>query len=508
MSPMQNATYKKSIKTEVLGIVFLSVFTITAVLGYLSFNFSRLRLTSMLSDSVKGIAATTASFIKPEDILLIRLYSDGIKEKYMSTSSVTFSHIYEKMGEGEKTSTQDRLNEAIAVYVKYKDLLTNIKKMNNIDSPINLYVVDNGELRLILTTENILLTNAVYNLRPESKRALSENCAQSTGIYHDKDGIWISAYAPIPCVYSEQDKMLVEINYKIDSYIAKLHKELMIILLVCVAGFFITVLMGYRLVTPLVSAVQKLDNAARELENGNYDTPVDIKTNDEVSHLANTFEKLRVSIGEKIDELKLSIVREKRAHLESVVALTNAIEMRDPYTKEHLNRVVKYALLIAKELGIGKDEMVELKYACFLHDVGKIYIETDLLKKMKLAPGDIEEIKKHSERGAKIIEGIKFLEGVKSAVLYHQERYDGKGYPKGLKGEEIPILARIVSVADAFDAMTTDRPYKPKMSFIKAMEEVKVNAGTQFDPKVAAAFLKYKNSIEKIAKKHFNNSDI
>jgi HD-GYP domain-containing protein (c-di-GMP phosphodiesterase class II) len=504
---MQNATYKKSIKTKILGIILLSVFIITAILGYLSFNFSRMRFTSMLSDSIKGIAATTASFIKPEDILLIRLYSDGIKEKYMSTSSATFSHIYEKMGEGEKPSTQDRLNEAIASYVRHKDLLTNIKKMNNIGSPINLYIIDKGELRLILTTENILLTNAVYDLRPESKKALSENCAQSTGIYRDKDGIWISAYAPVPSVYSEQDKMLVEINYKVDSYIARLRKELMIILLVCLAGFLITALMGYKLVTPLVSVVQKLDEAAHELENENYDTPIDIKTDDEVGHLANTFEKLRISIAEKIDELKLSIVREKRAHLESVVALTNAIEMRDPYTKEHLNRVVRYAMLIAKELGLRKDEMVELRYACFLHDVGKIYIETALLNKIKLAPGDIEKIKKHSERGAKIIEGIKFLEGVRSTVLYHQERYDGKGYPKGLKGEEIPLLARIVSVADAFDAMTSDRPYKPKMGFLEAMDEVKANAGTQFDPKVTAALMKYRNNIEEIARKHFEYPD-
>lgn len=500
---MESITRRKSIKTEILRIVLLSLFIVTSILGYLSFNFSRIRLTSLLADSVKGIAATTASFVKPEDILLIRLYSDKIREDYLATSSAAFSHVYEKMGEGEESSAQDRLNAARTAYIKYKDLLKNIKKMNNIESPINIYVVDKGELRLILTTEDVMLINAVYNLRPESRAALSENSAQSTGLYHDKDGTWISAYAPVPSVYSYKDKILVEINYKINSYIARLRKELVIILFVCLAGFLITAFMGYKLVTALVSAIQRLDKAARELENENYYTPIDVKSDDEVGHLANTFEKLRISIAEKIDELKLSIVREKKAHLESVVALTNAIEMRDPSTKEHLNRVVKYALLIAKELGLNKDEMVELKYACFLHDVGKIYIETELLKKIKLDPGDIEEIKKHSERGAKIIEGIKFLESVRSAVLYHQERYDGKGYPKGLKGEEIPFLARIVSVADAFDAMTTDRLYKPKMSFKEAMDEVERNIGTQFDPRVAHALLKFRDEIEEIAKKHF-----
>jgi len=505
---MQKRAYKKSLKVEILSIVFLSVFTITAILGYLSFTFSKARLASMISDSAKGIAATTASFIKPEDILLIRLYFDKIKEQYVSTSSATLFHIYDKMGAPEQPAARDRLNEAATLHVKYRDLLANIKKMNNIDGPINIYFVDNDnkELRLMLTTEDILMTDAAYKLRPESEKAASENSAQSTGIYHDKDGTWISAYAPVPSVYSDRDKMLIEINCKVDSYIAMLRKELGIIILVCIAGFLITALMGYKLVTTLVFAIQKLDKAASELENENYYTPIDIKSDDEVGHLAGTFEKLRVSIGEKIDELKLSIVREKRAHLESVVALTNAIEMRDPYTKEHLNRVVKYALMIAKELGLSKDEMVELKYACFLHDVGKIYIETELLnKKIKLEPGDMEEIKKHSERGAKIIEGIRFLEGVKFAVLYHQERYDGKGYPKGLKGDQIPLLARVVSVADAFDAMTTDRPYKLKMSFKEAMDEVEKHLGTQFDPKVASALLKYRDSIEAIAKKHFEN---
>ena len=91
----------------------------------------------------------------------------------------------------------------------------------------------------------------------------------------------------------------------------------------------------------------------------------------------------------------------------------------------------------------------------------------------------------------------------KDAVLYHQERYDGKGYPKGLKGEEIPLLARIVAVADAFDAMTTDRPYRPKMSFKAAIAEIEKNAGIQFDPDVCAAFLKYRDDLEDIAEKHF-----
>lgn len=500
---MKEKNYKRSIKTKILGAVLLSIFIITAVLGYLSSYFSSHRFTSMLSESIRGVVGTTASFIKPEDILLILLYSDRIKERYASSSSATLSHIYEKMEEPKDRSSGDRLSEAIGDYMKYRDLLTNIRKINNIDTPISIYVVRGNSLRMVVTTENVLLTGASYNMRPEALRAISSNTPQSTGVYRDKNSVWISAYAPVPAVYSEKEKMLVEINYKIDTYMKSLAGELGIILLVCLIGFLVTAFIGYRLVMAIVSAIHKLDEAASELEAENYDIPINIRSDDEINHLADTFEKLRVSIKDKMDELKLAIVREKRAHFESIAALTNAIEMRDPYTKEHLSRVVKYALLIAKGMHLNKDEMIKLKYACFLHDIGKIYIEEDLLKKSKLSQEDYEEIKRHSQQGAKIIEGINFLEGVREAVLHHQERYDGKGYPSGLKGNDIPLLSRIVSIADAFDAMTSDRPYKKKMSFMGAMDEIEKNSGTQFDPLLCAIFLKYRNSIEEIAKKHF-----
>lgn len=500
---MEEKTYKRSIKSKILDIVLISVLVITVVLGYLSLDFSKRRLASMLSDSIKGIAATTASFINAEDILLIMLYADDIRDRYLSASSATLSHIYEKLEAGKDRRPDDRLNEAIGVQVKYRDLLDKIRRMNNIEAPINIYVAEKTGLRMILTTENIFSTGAVYSMNPEAAAALSTGLPQSTGIYRDKDGVWISAYAPVPEVYSEKDKMLVGINYGIGSYINRLHKEMWIILSICLLGFLGAAFISNRLVTALVRAIKRLDGAAMGLEKENYTTPINVKSDDEIGHLADTFEKLRISIRGKVDELRFAIVREKRAHLESIAALTNAMEMRDPYTKEHLKRVVKYALLIAKGIHLNKDEMIKLKYTCFLHDIGKIYIEENLLKKAKLSPEDFEEIKKHSRQGADIMEGINFLEGVREAVLYHQERYDGKGYPSGLEGSGIPLLSRIVSIADAFDAMTSDRPYKAKMSFMEAMDEIEKNSGTQFDPELCAIFLKYRNSIEDIAKKHF-----
>lgn len=500
---MEEKIYKRSIGKKILDTVLVSILVITSILGYLSLDFSKRRLASMLSDSIKGIAATTASFINSEDILLIMLYSEDIRRRYLSASSATLSHIYEKLEEDKYKDSGNRLNEAMGIYVKYKDLLDNIKRMNNIRVPINIYVAEKGGLRMVLTTDNIFLTGASYDIKPQAAAALSTGLPKATGIYRDKDGVWISAYAPVPASYSEKEKVLVEINYGIDSYLNRLRKEMKIILFVCLLGFLGAAFVSHRLVTALASAIKRLDDAAKGLEEENYTTPIDVKSDDEIGHLADTFEKLRISIRGKIEELKIAILREKRAHFESIVALTNAIEMRDPYTKEHLSRVVRYAMLIAKGMHMNKDEMIKLRYACFLHDIGKIYIEEGLLKKTKLSQDDFDEIKKHPQQGAKIIEGINFLEGVKEAVLYHQERYDGKGYPMGLKGNEIPLLSRIVSIADAFDAMTSERPYKKKMDFAQAMDEIEKNAGTQFDPELCAIFLKYRDSIEDIAKKHF-----
>lgn len=494
---------KKSIKVKILGVVFFSIFLITAALGYFSFEFSKARIVTMLGDSIRGIATTVAGFVSPEDVSLIMANLQNIKElETLERYNVTaFSDISAPGPEGNGGPSDASLRAIKAISGKYSKILGDIKTVNKIDSPIHVFVTSGNRFHSVLTSERSLPVTASYSLRPEARKALADDMARATGIYKDKDGTWISAYAPGGYIPSKNERIVVEINYKVDSYIAILRRELAAIIAICIAGFLITASLSYYLITTLVSGIKSLDEAAGDLERERYDKPIDIKTDDEIGHLATTFDMLRISIKKKIEELRQALLREKKAHLESVVALTNAIEARDPYTKEHVGRVQEYALLIAKALRLPHDQVVKLKYSCVLHDVGKIYIEDALLKKAKLTPQDFEEIKKHSERGAKIIEGIQFLTDVKDIVLYHQERYDGKGYPDGLKGDEIPLLARIVSVADAFDAMTTDRPYRPKMSFEEAVGEIRRNSGTQFDPAVCDAFLRYRDTLEAMMKK-------
>jgi len=173
------------------------------------------------------------------------------------------------------------------------------------------------------------------------------------------------------------------------------------------------------------------------------------------------------------------------------MALAQAVEARDPAIKRHLERSIKYAILIGEKLGLDEKDMEALKFGAVLHDIGKIGVDGKILfKPGKLTPEEFEEIKKHPEIGAEIIKGVEFLERVEPIILYHHERYDGKGYPKGLKGEEIPLLARIITVIESYEAMTSERLYKRAKSKEEAIEELKREKGKQFDPRIVDIFLK------------------
>ena len=178
-------------------------------------------------------------------------------------------------------------------------------------------------------------------------------------------------------------------------------------------------------------------------------------------------------------------------HFETISSISEAIEARDTYTRTHGDRLIDYGVAAAKELGLSANEIKNVRYAAAMHDVGKIGIKDSILNKQgKLTGEEYEEIKKHPEIGYNMLKKIKFLSHIANDVLHHQERYDGKGYPAGLSGEDIPIASRIIAVVDAFDAMTTDRPYRKALPVDTALEEIKKNSGTQFDPKVVEAFLK------------------
>ncbi len=168
-----------------------------------------------------------------------------------------------------------------------------------------------------------------------------------------------------------------------------------------------------------------------------------------------------------------------------LTTLSKAIAAKDRSTKLHSIRVTEFSLLIGRHMGLPQDEIELLRRGALLHDVGKIGIQDYIL----LKPGELTEeefgaIRRHPEIGARILEEAMPLSAVVPIVLHHHERYDGRGYPYGLKGTEIPLPARIVTVSDAFEAMTSNRTYRKALAFDRAIEELRLHAGTQFDPQI------------------------
>ena len=177
------------------------------------------------------------------------------------------------------------------------------------------------------------------------------------------------------------------------------------------------------------------------------------------------------------------------AYKSTIKTLAATIDAKDPYTRGHSQRVMEYSLLAGGNLSLSPEEMEILEYAGILHDIGKISIDSSILTKPSaLNDDEWEKIEEHPTIGANLLRGISFLEKASDLVLYHHEKYDGKGYPTGLGGEQLPLGARIIAVADAFDSMTTDRSYRAAMPVDEAIKELHKCSGTQFCPVAVKAF--------------------
>jgi putative nucleotidyltransferase with HDIG domain len=187
-------------------------------------------------------------------------------------------------------------------------------------------------------------------------------------------------------------------------------------------------------------------------------------------------------------QLQGLLERARANYLSTISSLARTIEAKDPYTGGHTERVGEYALMLARELGFAEEELEDVEVGAIVHDIGKIGIpDRILLKPGRLDAAEFAEMRRHPEISSYILDGLDVPQIVVEMARHHHERFDGNGYPDGLAGEDIPLAARILSVADAFDAMTSDRPYRAALSTEDALAEVRRNAGTQFCPAVVAA---------------------
>jgi putative nucleotidyltransferase with HDIG domain len=195
-------------------------------------------------------------------------------------------------------------------------------------------------------------------------------------------------------------------------------------------------------------------------------------------------------VREKTAELSKTLHDLENTYSQTLWSLVLALDAREHETGDHSQRVVRYTLAIARRLGIAEKDLPAIGRGALMHDIGKIGVpDAILLKPGKLTPEEWQEMRKHPQIGYNILRSIDFLQVPAEIVLCHQERFDGRGYPRGLAGDALPIGARIFSIADTFDAMTTDRPYRKGGTVEQARAEIARFAGTQFDPRCAEAFL-------------------
>ena len=211
-----------------------------------------------------------------------------------------------------------------------------------------------------------------------------------------------------------------------------------------------------------------------------YDISKEERMYNEVNALK---QQLQMDLEQKTREME-------RLTLQSIATIANTIDAKDLYTKGHSVRVADYSTKIAEALGWDDNSIQQLRNTALLHDIGKIGVSDRLLKESSsITDEEYEELKKHTIIGGEILKDISMIPELDYGALYHHERYDGKGYPAGLKGETIPISARIIAVADSFDAMNTKRVYRDPLPKDLILSELRKNRGTQFDPKILDVFL-------------------
>jgi len=236
--------------------------------------------------------------------------------------------------------------------------------------------------------------------------------------------------------------------------------------------------------------IRALAQRSHEIAQGNYQQRVELKAQNEIGELADNFNTMSASIEHAVEQLKKAAQENHLLFLNSVRMLAAAIDAKDPYTRGHSERVARYSIAIGKNLQLPQREMLNLRISALLHDVGKIGIDDRILRKPgALSDEEFEIMKGHPAKGAAIMSGVAQLIDIIPGMKYHHEKWSGGGYPEGLEGEQIPMQARIVAIADTFDAMTTNRPYQKAMEIGYVVEKIKSFGGTRFDPRVVEAFV-------------------
>ncbi|MFY9549511.1 MAG: HD domain-containing phosphohydrolase, partial [Thermoanaerobaculia bacterium] len=256
----------------------------------------------------------------------------------------------------------------------------------------------------------------------------------------------------------------------------------------CLAG---ALLLGLLFARRLSKPIAHLAESTRAVSEGQYGAKVEVTGTAEIADLSENFNVMSASIKDAFERVQKAARENQELFLSAIRALAAAIDAKDPYTRGHSERVARYASAIAKEMGLPADEVRKTRLSALLHDVGKIGVDDRIIRKpTALTDDEFELMKAHPSKGAAIMETIPQLADIIPGMKWHHEKMEGGGYPDGLKGEQIPLQARIVAVADAFDAMTTTRPYQKAMEVSYVLERLREMSQKRFDGAVVEALVR------------------
>ena len=257
---------------------------------------------------------------------------------------------------------------------------------------------------------------------------------------------------------------------------------------ICLTG---ALLLGVLFARQLARPITQLADSTRAVSEGQYGTIVEVTGTAEIADLSENFNRMSESIRDAFERVQRAARENQELFIASIRALAAAIDAKDPYTRGHSERVARYSAAIAKEMGLSADDVRKTRLSALLHDVGKIGVDDRIIRKpTALTDEEFELMKAHPSKGAAIMEAIPQMADIIPGMKWHHEKMEGGGYPDGLKGEQIPMQARIVAVADAFDAMTTTRPYQKAMEVTYVLERLREMAHKRFDVNVIEALVR------------------
>jgi len=293
----------------------------------------------------------------------------------------------------------------------------------------------------------------------------------------------LGTYSPV----TELDWAVIVQKPRLEAYqgVFEMQHTARLLALLCVlASIMVSFYAARRIANPL----KVLTESSRAIARGDFSKRVELRSRTEIGELASTFNMMSDELQQFVHDLQRAAEENRALFLGSIQMLSGAVDEKDPYTRGHSDRVTRYSLLIAREMKLDDNFLETLRISAQLHDVGKIGIEDHILKKPgALTPEEFEIMKTHTTKGANILRPVSQLKDMLPGIELHHEALDGRGYPYGLKGDQIPLLARVIAVADTFDALTTNRPYQRAYEPEEALRIINNLVGKRLDPEAVAA---------------------